>query len=172
MAWKLAPSLAALFDEINRTWPNRDKSTDGTVGDTSHQARKSEHNPNRDPDDDVPDGLVTAADIDKDGINTDKLMGALIGDSRVWYVIFDRHIYSRTYDWAKRNYTGSNPHTGHIHVSLRQTRKACEDTGTWGLYEPKSQEKETPYQRVKRIAHQRRRRIKNLIKRVRRLKRR
>lgn len=172
MAWKLAPSLAALFAEVNTTWPKRDRSSDGTIGDDSHAARDSEHNPNRDPRDDVPDGMVTAADIDVSGVDVARLLKALIGDQRVWYVIHNRSIYSRTYDWAKRAYNGSNPHTGHIHVSLRQTRAACEDTSSWGIFEPKSSVKETPLQRVTRIAAQRYRKIKNLQKRIRNLKKR
>lgn len=165
--WKLAPSLAALFAEINTTWPNRDRSTDGTVGDTSHAARKSEHNPNRDPGDDVPDGLVTAIDVDKDGIDVARLIAALVGDHRVWYVIHDRKIISRTNDWHPIAYAGSNPHTGHVHVSLRQTKAACTDTSTWGLIKVVPPKAETPYQRVTRIAAQRLRRIRNLRKRLR-----
>lgn len=169
MAWKLAPALDALFDEINEAWPKRDKSTDGTVGDTSHAARKSEHNPNRDPGDDVPDGMVTAADIDKDGIDVARLLDALIGDQRVWYVIFNRSIISRTNDWRKIAYSGSNPHTGHIHVSLRQTRAACNDTSSWGIAKkPAPPKKETHYERLVRIAAQRYKKIKNLQKQLRR----
>lgn len=170
MAWKLAPALDQLFKEVNARWPRRDKSTDGTIGDDSHSARKSEHNPNRDPSDNVPDGYVTAADIDVTGIDVARLKAALIGDKRVWYVIHDRKIYSRTNDFRALAYAGSNPHTSHVHVSLVQTKAACNDTSSWGLtIAPKPVE--TPYQRMARIAHQRMDKIRNLQKRLKRAKR-
>lgn len=163
MAWKLAPALAALISDVNQEWPNRSKALDGTIGDEAHAARRSEHNPNREPGDDVPDGYVTAADITAEGIDTGRLIDVLIRDPRVWYVIHKGRIYSRTYGFANRAYTGSNPHTGHIHVSLVQTRKACDDQADW-----LAGRKETPYERVRRIAAQRLRRIRNLKRRLRR----
>lgn len=122
----LAPSLVELRDEIDEKWPKRDKASDGWVGDTSHQARKSDHNP-----DWASGGVVRALDIDVDGIDRLKLVKELIGDPRVWYVISNRIIYSRTYGWAARRYTGSNPHTSHVHVSIMHTRKAENDTSRW-----------------------------------------
>lgn len=163
MAWELAPALKALISDVNQEWPNRSKALDGTIGDAAHAARKSEHNPNREPGDDVPDGYVTAADITAEGINTGRLIDVLIRDPRVWYVIHKGRIYSRTYGFADRAYTGSNPHTGHIHVSLVQTRKACDDQSDW-----LAGREETPYERVRRIAAQRLRRIRNLNRRLRR----
>lgn len=133
MSWKLAPSLTVLFEEVNAEWPRRDKRSDGTIGDAAHSARTSQHNPNRDPGDDVPDGMVTAADIDRDGIDVPRLLDVLIGDPRVWYVIHDRRIWSRTHNWKPRPYGGSNPHTTHIHVSLNQNRESVGDVSPWGI---------------------------------------
>lgn len=158
MSWTLAPSLAQLFKELNAKYPSRDKSSDGSIGDQAHAARKSEHNPNADPKDSVPDGMVTAIDIDKDGIDVPSLLAVLLKDSRTWYVIHNRFIYSRTHGFTKQPYTGENPHTGHIHISLVQTGVACKDTSPW--FKPVVEE--TPYQRVKRIAAQRLKKIRNL----------
>ena len=162
MSWTLAPSLAQLFKELNAKYPHRDTTTDGTIGDQAHAARQSEHNPNHDPNDTVPDGMVTAIDIDKDGIDVPSLLATLIADSRTWYVIWDHNIYSRTYGFKKRAYTGASPHTDHVHISLVQTGVACKDTSPWF----KTPVVETPYQRVKRIAAQRLRKIKNLKARL------
>lgn len=167
MAWKLAPALAALISDVNQAWPDRSKASDGTIGDASHSARKSEHNPNREPDDDVPDGYVTAADIDKDGIDPARLLRVLIADQRVWYVIWDRHIYSRTYGFKKRPYNGSNPHTGHLHVSLVQTRAACDDTSNWGL-SPARPKPKPSYAKLWSIAHKRQKLIQALRRKLRR----
>lgn len=115
----LAPALVEFRDEINEQFPNRDKSSDGWIGDASHQARSSDHNPDWDD-----DGIVRAIDIDNNGAPGERtplvnaVLKAAIGDPRVWYVIYNRKIYSRTYGWAARAYTGSNPHDHHIHVSL------------------------------------------------------
>jgi hypothetical protein len=131
--WKLAPALGQLRKQINAAWPKRDKSLDGTIGDAAHAARKSEHNPNRDPKDDVPDGYVTAMDIDKDGIPANEIVKMLIADSRVWYVIHKGTIWSRTYGFKARKYTGANAHNGHIHVSLVQSKAACNSTKAFKL---------------------------------------
>lgn len=124
--WYLAASLIALGNEVNRTWPRRTTASDGAIGDASHQARKSDHNP-----DYSAGGVVRAIDIDVHGIDAPALVKALIGDPRVWYVIYDHYIYSVTYGWAKRPYDGTDPHTGHIHVSIRHTTAAETNTGLW-----------------------------------------
>jgi hypothetical protein len=125
-AWYLAPSLIALGNEINARWPRRDDDSDGAIGDASHQARKSDHNP-----DYSAGGVVRAIDIDNDGINVQELLDATIGDQRVWYVIWDHHIYSRTYGWKKQAYDGTDPHTGHVHISINHTKAAESDTSPW-----------------------------------------
>ncbi len=124
MTFYLAPSLVALRGEINARWPNRDKASDGWIGDPGHAARISDHNPDE-------KGCVHALDVDVDGINVDRLLKEAIGDPRVWYVIHNRKIYSRTYGWTARAYYGSNPHQSHVHISIRYTFRAENDTGNW-----------------------------------------
>lgn len=163
MSWKLAPALATLISDVDHEWPHRNKAYDGTIGDAAHAARKSEHNPNRDPDDDVPDGYVTAADITSSGVDVARLIATLVADPRTWYVIHNSTIRSRTYGFTSRLYNGADPHLHHIHISLVQTAKACNDTSHW--LKPKIVE--TPYQRLARIAAQRKRRIRHLLTRLR-----
>lgn len=134
--WTLAPALSALIREVNARWPHRSKASDGTIGDTAHAARKSEHNPDA-------KGVVRAVDITVAGIDKAALLKAVIGDSRVHYVISDRKIYSRSNSWAPRAYTGANPHDKHVHISLRNrtsesadwatVNKAAADTSSWGI---------------------------------------
>lgn len=124
--WYLAPSLVALRTEINRRWPNRDKASDGALGDASHQARVSDHNP-----DWSAGGVVRAIDVDKDGIDVQAVLDATIGDQRIHYVIWDRHIWSVTYGWVKQAYDGADPHTGHVHISIQHTKAAETDTSRW-----------------------------------------
>lgn len=134
LAWHLAPSLAELRDEVDAQWPHRDKSSDGTLGDASHAARASEHNPDNDPDP-MPLGAVSAMDITKDSAAMiEAVRKALIADPRTWYVIHAGFIYSRTHGFAKRQYTGSNPHLHHLHISLMQTKEAHDDVSSWGIH--------------------------------------
>ncbi|HBV11392.1 peptidoglycan-binding domain-containing protein [Glutamicibacter bergerei] len=123
MSYYLAPSLKQLRDEINDAYPNRDKSSDGWIGDAAHNARVSDHNP-----DYADGGVVRAIDIDEDGIDTAALLAIVTKDPRVSYVIYEGRIWGGT-RWRK--YTGSNMHRQHIHVSIKHTN-AAESGHAWG----------------------------------------
>lgn len=125
----LAPSLVVLRDEINALYPRRDKASDGWLGDAAHQARPSSHNPNA-------EGVVRALDTDIDDNDPGhdlraEILRAAIGDPRVWYVISNGVIYSRTHGFEPRAYTGPNGHFHHVHVSLIEERWAWLDTSPW-----------------------------------------
>lgn len=124
--WYLALSLVALVNEVNARWPARNKDSDGSIGNAEHAARASDHNPDRNS-----SGVVRAVDITRKGIDVDALLTALIKDPRVWYVIWNRRIASRTYGWVWKPYTGSSPHTEHVHVSILRTRPAEISTARW-----------------------------------------
>lgn len=150
--WVLAPSLVKLMDEVDTKYPKRNKSFDGSIGDAAHAARASEHNPDHDSDP-LPEGYVSAVDITKDSAAMAKfLLSELIGDPRVWYVIHDGFIYSRTHGWEKRRYDGANDHAHHIHVSLRQTKEAANSTGGWiSKAEPKPPVEPKPKPEAKKL---------------------
>ena len=133
--WYLAASLVALGNEVNKRWPRRDDNSDGAIGDASHQARVSDHNP-----DWSAGGVVRAIDLDKDGIDVPELLAALTRDPRIEYVIWNRRmmrsyaktIGSKTYKpWEWAPYDGDDPHTGHVHVSIKHTRAAETYTSAW-----------------------------------------
>lgn len=125
MSYFLAAALVQLRSQINARWPNRDKGSDGWIGDPSHQARPSDHNP------DYGDGgIVRALDIDKDGIDVEVLLKAVVGEPRVAYVIWNRRIWTHAKGWQP--YSGPNGHTAHIHVSIRHTTAAAAG-GAWKL---------------------------------------
>ncbi len=174
--WKLAPSLVDLIDEVDARWPNRKRTSDGSIGDASHSARASEHNPDRDPDA-MPLGLVSALDITKDSAaQMEVLRLKLIADPRTWYVIHNGRIWSRTNGFASRAYAGSNPHTEHMHVSLMQTI-AGSRAGTWNLGRSIATPPRPPVvaPRPKTLAEilaQLRRRVANQKTKIRRLRRR
>lgn len=133
--WKLSPSLAAMFAEANRIAPRRSRVSDGTIGDTAHSARKSDHNPADDPYDGVSTWWVCAADITHDpagGWDSYARARELAAkrDQRVRYIISNG-------EWWKpdgrgwRRYTGSNPHDHHMHVSIHNTEAARNNLMPW-----------------------------------------
>lgn len=116
-----APACVAALRDANAAWPTRRKASDGIMGDARHQASKSDHN------------LGNAVDITHDpasGCDAGVIAELAIDDPRVTYVIWDRRIYSRARageGW--RPYSGSNPHTKHVHISVRAD--ARDDDSPW-----------------------------------------
>lgn len=125
----LAPCLVILRDEVNALNPKRDRRSDGWIGDPSHAARLSDHNP-----DWVDDGVVRAFDFDKDGIDPYRLIAVAIASGLLEYAIFEGHIYSRKYGYKKRVYTGKNRHFGHVHLSIRHGKEFENSTRPWGYF--------------------------------------
>ena len=115
--WRLARSLVKLRAQIDALSPKRNRAHDGSVGDTSHSARKSDHNPAH--------GIVHAIDITHDpehGCNAADIAEALrkSRDPRILNVIWNRRIFSsQIKPWVWRPYGGENPHDKHIHISVK-----------------------------------------------------
>lgn len=126
---RIAKSLATLRDQVNAKWPTRSKVSDGWIGDSKHAARKSDHNPN-------PSGVVCALDITHDparGLDAGRLADTirLSGDPRVNCVISNGRIANSGQPWRK--YTGSNAHTQHCHISVKQTASLYDDAKPWKI---------------------------------------
>ena len=129
MAWRLAGSLITLRQELDAAFEGRSKTMDGSIGDTAHAARFSDHNPNS-------AGVVTAIDVTTKGQEQvgAALLKVLIGDPRVKYVIWKGKIMSSTLrPWVWRKYTGSNGHYSHMHISVRGN---YDSTAAWGVPSP------------------------------------
>jgi hypothetical protein len=120
----LAHSLSNLRAEVDARWPKRDKSSDGWVGDTSHQTRPSDHNPAK-------SGVVRALDITAKGINPLVVVSAAKKHPSTAYVIYNGVIWSRTYSFKAREYLGTNQHKTHIHVSILHTIPAEKNNRRW-----------------------------------------
>jgi len=123
---KAGQQLREQFDDC---YPDRDRTSDGWIGDTRHQARPSDHNPDA-------EGIVRAIDIDRDlsgKAKPDRMpdladqlrLCAKRGDKRISYIIFDGRIASSKKAWAWRTYTGINKHNHHCHISF--TKKGDAD---------------------------------------------
>ena len=145
MSWRMARSLGptgtdGLLGEINASAPERSKASDGGIGDPRHAARTSDHNPCK------CCRVVCARDFTHDpGGGFDAHAFAewlrervIAGEARVRYVISDRRIYSgrgQTHPaglWRK--YSGANPHTKHVHVSVRHGAAQYDDVKPWGWH--------------------------------------
>jgi peptidoglycan hydrolase-like protein with peptidoglycan-binding domain len=128
--WREAASLLTLLRQVNSHWPTRSKDSDGTVGDQSHAARNSDHNP--------VGGVVHALDITHDpahGFNSYAFADEILRqqDPRLSYVISNRRIGSGPrgpQPGVWRKYTGSNPHDHHCHISVVGSI-AADDTAPW-----------------------------------------
>lgn len=53
------------------------------------------------------------------------------GDERVWYIISNGIIWSRTYGWVARKYNGANQHYSHVHVSAVENLSQWTNTSRW-----------------------------------------
>lgn len=116
----LSKSAERLRNQINASFPERNKRSDGWIGDSRHAATKSDHNPA------APTGVVRAIDVDSDLggaannafylANQLRILGKT--DKRISYVIFNRKIASRILFWKWRKYSNIDPHTSHIHISF------------------------------------------------------
>lgn len=120
----LAPSLARLRTSVNTRWPGRDKRSDGWIGDEAHQSRTSDHNPDA-------SGVVRALDLDRDGLHVPSVLAATFIHPSVRYVIHRRKIFHIDNDFKPKTYTGSNPHEGHIHISIEHSKAAEASKGLW-----------------------------------------
>ena len=125
MNYRLCKPGVRLRDWVDDNWPNRDRASDGWIGDVAHQARPSDHNPDA-------LGIVRAIDIDadlkpgtKDRSEAHRLVDTLRAQARqgtrpIAYIIWAGKIASPRSLWRWRPYTGTNPHMHHIHVSFRK----------------------------------------------------
>jgi hypothetical protein len=128
MTPKLCKAGQQLRLQVDDSYPDRDRTSDGWIGDTRHQARPSDHNPDA-------EGIVRAIDIDRDLSGkakpdlmpdlADQIRHAAKSDKRIAYIIFAGKIASPRMGWRWRKYSGINPHTKHCHISF--TKKGDAD---------------------------------------------
>lgn len=143
--YRQAAALAVLLEEVNVLAPNRSTASDGWIGDPSHQARASDHNPNA-------DGVVRARDFTHDpagGLDCHRfarhLAGLMVARHPALvegaYIIWDRRILSAARireGW--RAYHGPNPHTRHLHLSVAAHPAGYDNRTRWGLTTTTSEE--------------------------------
>lgn len=142
MAWRIAESLLQLRKQINAAYPNRDKRSDGGIGDAKHASRNSDHNPWFKDKNGI--GIVSAIDIDEDLAPDIHSIEAIVSairaskDPRVKYIIYEKRITvpgSNLQKW--KAYHGANPHDHHAHISVNSDPKLYDSAKAWNLDLPK-----------------------------------
>ena len=120
---KLCKAGQQLREQLDDSFPDRDRSSDGWIADARHLARgTSDHIP------DAQTGIVRAVDLDRDVSGkakpdlmpdiADQLRRLAKTDKRIKYIIFDSKICSAKSAWRWRTYTGINKHQHHCHISF------------------------------------------------------
>ena len=140
MGWVLTKGLQNLRGQVDDAFPNRDKASDGTIGDQAHASGISGHNPDLTGDAEYKDGdnldEVRAFDMDTD-LRYPGVTAQMVVDhirklpnvaSVLRYIIYNRKIYEASNGCAAGDYTGPSPHTEHIHFSGARSQAADNDT--------------------------------------------
>lgn len=125
MTWRLAAAAATLRDQVDKAYPRRDRSSDGTIGDQAHKLRISDHNPDK-------SGFVMALDLDEDGWPAHRFAEELLEylrtsqDKRIKNIVYENRVASDTYAdqvWVWRSNVPRLGHEHHIHISFAQAGK-------------------------------------------------
>jgi hypothetical protein len=123
VAKRATPAAIAVLRQATALVPKRNKLSDGLLPSKAHikASPNSDHNT----------GLAVDLTHDpKAGIDCAEIFEKLKEDNRVSYLIFNKKIWSR--DKAKsgnRPYSGSNPHSKHLHISINAD--SANDTSPW-----------------------------------------
>ncbi len=120
---KATPAAIAVLRQATALKPKRKKASDGLLPSAAHI--------NQSPDSDHNTGF--AVDLTHDfvfGIDCVDLFQQLKADKRVKYLIFQGKIWSsERASEGDREYTGSNKHNKHLHISIKD--ECGNDTSNW-----------------------------------------
>ena len=123
IAKKATPAAIAVLRQATAISPSRKKVSDGLLPSKAHinQSPNSDHNT----------GFAVDLTHDKlGGIDCFQIFEELKVDKRVKYLIFQGKIWSaERASEGDREYTGSNKHNKHLHISIKE---GCgDDTSPW-----------------------------------------
>jgi hypothetical protein len=128
---KATPAAVAVLRQATALKPLRKKASDGLLPSAAHQVQnpKSDHNT----------GLAVDLTHDpKGGIDCVEIFEKLKEDKRVDYLIFNGKIWSKARaKEGNRKYSGSNQHTKHLHISIKEDMATDTSPWFWWLNQPK-----------------------------------
>jgi hypothetical protein len=128
---KASPAAIAVLRQATALVPKRKKASDGLLPSAAH----IKANPNSDHN----TGLAVDLTHDpKAGIDCAVIFEKLKEDERVSYLIFNKKIWSRQLAKSgNRKYSGSNPHTKHLHISINADKANDTSPWFWWINQPK-----------------------------------
>jgi hypothetical protein len=123
-AW-LSKAAVQMREQIDDSFADRSRKSDGWIGNEKHQNTKSDHNP-------LPKTLeVCAIDVDAKLCDqpemsiylAEQIRVAAKTDKRISYIIHAGKIASAKSFWRFVKYRGINSHHRHIHISFKPNQK-------------------------------------------------
>jgi hypothetical protein len=119
-----SPAAIAVLRQATALYPKRKKTISGIVAFVQRIRKAS-------PNSDHNTGLAVDLTHDpKNGIDCAVIFEKLKEDERVSYLIFNKKIWARAKAKSgNRPYSGSNPHTKHLHISINADKS--NDTSPW-----------------------------------------
>ena len=131
LAKSASPAAIAVLRQATAIAPKRMKASDGLLPSAAHVKA----NPNSDHN----TGLAVDLTHDpKHGIDCAVIFEKLKEDERVEYLIFNKKIWSRAKaKQGNRVYTGSNPHTKHLHINIYADKSKDTSPWFWWMNTPK-----------------------------------
>jgi hypothetical protein len=117
----LSKAAVQMREQIDDSFADRSRKSDGWIGNEKHQNTKSDHNP-------LPNtGEVCAIDVDAKLCDqpemsiylAEQIRVAAKTDKRISYIIHVGKIASAKSFWRFVKYRGVNPHNRHIHISFK-----------------------------------------------------
>lgn len=131
IAKRATPAALAVLRQATALKPSRKKASDGLLPSAAHQKQNptSDHNT----------GLAVDLTHDpKHGIDCAEIFEQLKDDKRVEYLIFNGKIWSKPRaKEGNRKYTGSNQHTKHLHISIKEELSKDTSPWFWWMNQPK-----------------------------------
>jgi hypothetical protein len=131
IAKKATPAAIAVLRQATAISPSRKKVSDGLLPSKAHinQSPNSDHNTGF---------AVDLTDDPKHGIDCADIFQKLKEDKRVKYLIFKGKIWSveRAAE-GDREYSGSNPHNKHLHISINDGMGKDTSPWFWWMNQPK-----------------------------------
>ena len=127
---KATPAAIAVLRQATAIAPSRMKASDGLLPSNAHlkQSPTSDHNT----------GFAVDLTHDpKHKIDCDDIFQKLKEDKRVKYLIFKGKIWSKERaNEGDREYTGSNKHNKHLHISIEENMGKDTSPWFWWLNQP------------------------------------
>ena len=128
---KATPAALAVLRQATALRPKRKKASDGLLPSAAHmkQSPNSDHNT----------GLAVDLTHDpKNGIDCVEIFQKVKEDKRVKYLIFQGKIWSKERaNEGDREYTGSNKHNKHLHISINEDMSKDTTPWFWWMNQPK-----------------------------------